>query len=180
MKKITTPLTYEKIKDLRAGEFIYLSGEIYTARDAAHARLVDTIKSNKELPFDLKDATIYYVGPTPTKPGQVIGSCGPTTSARMDSFTPTLLDLGLAAMIGKGKRSPEVIKSIVDNQAIYLCGIGGAAAITAETIKKVEPICYEDLGTEAIVKLYIEDMPLIVGVDTLGNDLFMRGTYGHK
>lgn len=173
-KHITTPLTYEKIKDLKKGDFVFLSGVIYTARDAAHERLVKLIEDGKELPFDMQNATIYYVGPTPTKPGQVIGSCGPTTSYRMDAYTPKLIENGLSGMIGKGKRSPEVIDAMKKYHAIYLAGIGGAAALTASSVISQELICYEDLGAEAVRKLEVKDMPLIVAIDIEGNDIFER------
>lgn len=173
-KYITTPLTYEKVKDLKMGDFIFLSGIIYTARDAAHERFVKLIEDGKELPFPLQDATIYYVGPTPTKPGQVIGSCGPTTSYRMDTYSPLLISNGLRGMIGKGKRSPEVIEAMKKYHAVYLAGIGGAAALTADCIVSQELICYEDLGAEAVRKLEVKNMPLIVAIDINGNDIFER------
>lgn len=174
IKHLTTPLTTDKLKDLKMGDFIYLSGTIYTARDAAHARLVKLIEDGEELPFELDGSVIYYVGPTPTKPGQVIGSCGPTTSYRMDAYTPTLIEHGLKGMIGKGKRSPEVIESMKKNKVIYLAGIGGAAAISAKTVVEHEIVCYEDLGAEAVRRLVVEDMPLIVAIDIEGNDIFSR------
>lgn len=177
MIKIQSPLSYEEIKDLKAGDFIYLSGTIYTARDAAHARLVTLIENNQPLPFDLTDAVIYYVGPTPTKPGEIIGSCGPTTSTRMDKYTPTMIQNGLRGMIGKGNRSQEVIQNIKNHHAIYFCGIGGTAALTADAVISSELVCYEDLGAEAILKLEVVDMPLIVAIDTCGNDLFQRSKY---
>lgn len=173
-KYITTPLTYDKVKELKTGDFVYLSGIIYTARDAAHARLVELVEEGKQLPFDLEDATVYYVGPTPTKPGQIIGSCGPTTSYRMDAYTPTLIKHGLRGMIGKGRRSPEVIETMKEYGVVYLAGIGGAAAITADCVISQELICYEDLGAEAVRKLEVKDMPLIVAVDSYGNDIFER------
>ncbi len=173
--KISTPLTYEKIKDLRAGDRILLSGTIYTARDAAHKRLIDLLDKNLELPININNETIYYVGPTPAKEGQVIGSAGPTTSYRMDSYSPRLLDLGLKAMIGKGERNEEVVNSIIKNKAIYLGAIGGAAALISKSITKSEIIAYEDLGAEAIRKMEIKDMPLIVIIDTEGNNLYKQG-----
>ncbi len=175
-KYITTPLTTEKVLDLKAGDFVYLSGTIYTARDAAHKRIVELINNNAELPFEMEDQIIFYVGPTPTKPGQVIGSCGPTTSYRMDDYTPALLDIGLKGMIGKGKRSPEVIEKMVQKKAVYFSGVGGAAAINAKSIVKNELICYEDLGAEAVRKLEIKDMPLVVATDCYGNSVFERGS----
>ncbi|MDV4149215.1 Fe-S-containing hydro-lyase [Clostridium sp. AL.422] len=173
--KITTPLTYEKIKDLRSGDRILLSGIIYTARDAAHKRLIELLNEGLELPININNETIYYVGPTPAREGQVIGSAGPTTSYRMDSYSPRLLDLGLRAMIGKGLRNEEVVKSIIKNKAIYLGAIGGAAALISKTIIKSEVIAYEDLGSEAIRKMEVKDMPLIVIIDTEGNNLYKQG-----
>ncbi len=174
IKYLETPLTTEKLQDLKMGDFVYLSGEIYTARDAAHARLVDLIERGEELPFDLDGAVIYYVGPTPTKPGQVIGSCGPTTSYRMDAYTPQLIKHGLKGMIGKGKRSQDVIDAMVENKVVYLAGIGGAAALSAKSVEEHDIICYEDLGAEAVRRLVVKDMPLIVAIDINGNDIFNR------
>lgn len=174
-KKINTPLTYEKIKDLKAGDRVLLTGSIYTARDAAHKRLIDLLDAKLELPINIKDETIYYVGPTPAKEGDVIGSAGPTTSYRMDAYSPKLLDLGLKAMIGKGARNQEVIDSIIKNKAIYFGAIGGAAALISKSITKSEIIAYEDLGAEAIRKMEIKDMPLIVIIDTEGNNLYKQG-----
>ena len=172
---ISTPLTYEKIKNLRAGDRILLSGTIYTARDAAHKRLIELLDKNLDLPININNETIYYVGPSPAKEGQVIGSAGPTTSYRMDSYSPRLLDLGLKGMIGKGARNQEVIDSIIKNKAIYLGAIGGAAALISKSITKSEIIAYEDLGAEAIRKMEIKDMPLIVIIDTEGNNLYKQG-----
>jgi len=174
-KKINTPLTYEKIKDLKAGDRVLLTGSIYTARDAAHKRLIDLLDAKLELPINIKDETIYYVGPTPAKEGNVIGSAGPTTSYRMDAYSPKLLDLGLKAMIGKGARNEEVINSIIKNKAIYFGAIGGAAALISKSINKSEIIAYEDLGAEAIRRMEIKDMPLIVIIDTEGNNLYKQG-----
>ena len=173
--KINTPLTYEKIKDLKVGDALLLSGVIYTARDAAHKRLVELLEKGLDLPIDIKDETIYYVGPTPAKEGQVIGSAGPTTSYRMDSYSPRLLDLGLKAMIGKGARNQEVIDSIIQNKGIYLGAIGGAAALISKTIISSEIVAYEDLGAEAIRKMEVKDMPLTVIIDTKGNNLYKQG-----
>lgn len=172
---IRTPLTYEKIKNLRAGDRVLLSGTIYTARDAAHKRLIELLDKNLDLPININNETIYYVGPSPAKEGQVIGSAGPTTSYRMDSYSPRLLDLGLKGMIGKGVRNQEVIDSIIKNKAIYLGAIGGAAALISKSITKSEIIAYEDLGAEAIRKMEIKDMPLIVIIDTEGNNLYKQG-----
>lgn len=173
--RISTPLTYEKIKDLKAGDSVLLSGVIYSARDAAHKRLIELLDENKELPLDIKDAAIYYVGPSPEKPGQVIGSAGPTTSYRMDAYTPRLLDLGLRGMIGKGKRNEEVRESIVKNKSVYFGAIGGAAALIAKSIVKSEVIAYEDLGAEAIRRMEVKDMPLTVVIDSQGNNLYELG-----
>lgn len=173
--RINTPLTYEKIKDLKAGDSILLSGTIYSARDAAHKKLIELLDKGLELPINIKDETIYYVGPTPAKEGQVIGSAGPTTSYRMDAYSPRLLDLGLKAMIGKGARNEEVVNSIIKNKAVYLGAIGGAAALISKTIIASEVIAYEDLGAEAIRKMEVKDMPLIVIIDTEGNNLYKQG-----
>ena len=175
MKKITTPFTEEQTKGLKSGDTVLITGFLYTARDAAHARLVKLIEEGKELPFDIKEQIIYYVGPTPAKPGNVIGSAGPTTSYRMDSYAPTLLDHGLKGMIGKGKRDAGVKESITKNNGVYFAAVGGAAALIAKTIKSAEIIAYEDLGAEAIRKIYVEDFPAIVINDIYGNDLYNEG-----
>lgn len=174
-KKITTPLKREDIKKLKAGDSVLLTGYVYTARDAAHKRLVELLDEGKKLPFDVTNQVIYYVGPTPAKPGNAIGSAGPTSSYRMDSFAPRLLDVGLLGMIGKGKRSDEVIKSIVKHGAVYFAAIGGAAALTSKCVKSAELIAYEDLGSEAIRKLYVENLPLIVVIDSMGNNFYEIG-----
>ena len=166
------PVNLDDLEKLKAGDQVILSGVIYTGRDAAHKRMVDLIKEGKSLPIELKNQAIFYVAPSPTKPGRVIGSAGPTTSARMDSYTPVLLDLGLKVMIGKGPRSEEVIKSIKKNKAVYLAGIGGAAALMSHSIKKAEVVDFSDLGTEAIHRLEVENMTLIVAIDSRGNDLY--------
>lgn len=173
MKKINMPLTEDVIKSLKAGDKVSLSGTIYTARDAAHKRMIENLKQGIELPFNIKDQTIYYTGPSPTKPGQVIGSSGPTTSYRMDDYTPTLLDLGLRGMIGKGERSKEVVDSMMKNNAVYFAVIGGAGALISNSIKKVEIIAYDDLGTEAIRKLEVENLEGIVAIDSKGNNLYV-------
>ena len=170
--KLTLPLTKEKVHTLKAGTAVYLTGTIYTARDAAHKRLIRWINEEKELPFDLQDSVIYYVGPTPAMPGQIIGSAGPTTSSRMDHYSPTLLDLGLKGMIGKGGRSKEVIRSMKKNHAVYFAAVGGAAALLSQHIKKCEVIAFEDLGPEAIHRLEVEDFPVIVAIDCQGESLF--------
>lgn len=174
-KRITTPLTAEKTKDLKAGDDVLISGVIYTGRDAAHKRLVELVKEGKPLPVDLKDAIIYYVGPAPAKPGQAIGSAGPTTSYRMDAYAPTLLDLGLKGMIGKGKRSDEVIDAMKRNDAVYFGAIGGAGSLLSKCIKKAEIVCYEDLGAEAVRRLEVEDLPVVVVIDKDGNNLYEEG-----
>lgn len=174
-KRITMPLTEEKVADLKAGDSVLLSGVIYTARDAAHKRLVELLDKGEELPIDVNDTIIYYVGPTPAKPGQAIGSAGPTTSYRMDSYAPRLLDIGLKGMIGKGLRSTEVIESMKKNKAIYFAAIGGAAALMGKSIKKAEVVAYEDLGSEAIRRLEVEDLPVVVVIDSEGNNLYEQG-----
>lgn len=175
IKRISTPLTDEKVRDLKAGDSILLSGVIYTARDAAHKRLVELLDAGKELPIDIKDSIIYFVGPSPTKPGYAIGSAGPTTSYRMDAYSPRLLDLGLKGMIGKGKRNKDVIDSMIKNTAVYFGAIGGAAALIARSITKCDIVAYEDLGAEAIRRLEIKDMPLTVVIDSEGNNLYEIG-----
>jgi fumarate hydratase subunit beta len=174
-KRITTPLTEEKVKDLKAGDSVLISGIIYTARDAAHKRLVELLDKGETLPIDVKDTIIYYVGPSPAKPGKVIGSAGPTTSYRMDSYAPRLLDIGLKGMIGKGLRSKEVVDSMKKNKAVYFAAIGGAAALMGKSIKKANLVAYEDLGSEAIRKLEVEDLPVVVVIDAEGNNLYEQG-----
>lgn len=175
VKRVVTPLNDLEISELKCGDSILLTGIIYTARDAAHKRLIELIEKGEELPFDLEGETIYYVGPTPPKPGMVIGSAGPTTSYRMDAYAPKLLDLGLKGMIGKGLRNEEVIESIKRNKAIYFGAIGGAAALIGKSIVKSEVIAYEDLGSEAIRRLEVKDLPLVVIIDSLGNNLYEIG-----
>lgn len=175
MIKLTTPLTAQDTEKLKSGDIVQITGTIYTARDAAHARLVKLVEEGKELPFDVKGQIIYYVGPSPAKPGNPIGSAGPTTSYRMDPFAPTLLDQGLKGMIGKGGRSQEVKDACVRNKGVYFAATGGAAALIAKCIKKAEIIAYEDLGSEAIRKLEVEDFPVIVINDTYGNDQYETG-----
>jgi len=170
--QISTPLTAEVCAPLRAGDMVLLSGEIYTARDAAHRRMYEAIKKGLPLPIDLKTATIFYAAPSPTPVGKVIGSIGPTTSYRMDAFTPLLIENGLRAMIGKGDRSAEVIEAIKKYGAVYFGAIGGIAALTARAVKRVELIAYEDLGPEAIRRLTVEEMPVVVVNDSMGNDLY--------
>ncbi len=174
-KRITLPLTKELAESLRAGDTVLLTGTIYTSRDAGHKRMCETLAKGEPLPFDPKDATIYYVGPTPAKPGQVIGSAGPTTSGRMDAYAPTMMKVGARGMIGKGARLPEVIEAMKQHTGVYFGAIGGAGALLAKCIKKCELIAYEDLGAEALRKLYVEDMPLVVIIDSLGNNLYETG-----
>ncbi|NFN18008.1 Fe-S-containing hydro-lyase [Clostridium botulinum] len=173
--KLHTPLTLDKVLKLKSGDTILLSGTIYSARDVAHKRLIDLLDKNEKLPLNIDNEIIYYVGPSPAKPGNVIGSAGPTTSYRMDSYTPRLLELGLKGMIGKGARNENVIESIKKNKAIYFGAIGGAAALIAKSIVKSEVIAYEDLGAEAIRKMEVKDMPLVVIVDSDGNNLYEIG-----
>ena len=165
-KYISLPLNEHDIEELKAGDYVYLNGIIYSARDAAHDRMQESI------PFDIQNQTIYYLGPSPAREGNVIGSAGPTTSSRMDKYTPRLLDLGLRGMIGKGKRSKEVIESIIKNKAVYFAAVGGAGAILSKCIKFSEVIAYEDLGPEAIHKLTVENFPVIVVIDSCGNNLY--------
>lgn len=173
--KLTTPLTEEKTKNLKAGDSVLLSGVLYTGRDAAHKRLIDLLDQGKELPINVKDEVIYYVGPSPAKPGMVIGSAGPTTSYRMDPYAPRLLDLGLKGMIGKGARNQEVIDAIVRNKAVYFGAIGGAAALIGKSIVSSKIIAYEDLGAEAIRKIEVKDMPLVVIIESEGTNLYETG-----
>ena len=172
---ITLPLTREKARELRAGDSCLLSGVIYTARDAAHKRLCALADEGKELPFPVKDATIYYVGPTPAKPGQAIGSAGPTTSYRMDAYSPTLIALGETGMIGKGKRGPEGIAAMREHGAVYFGAIGGCGALLSRCIKSAKVVAYEDLGAEAIRELVVENFPAVVIIDSLGNNLYETG-----
>lgn len=173
-KYITTPITEETVSELNAGDYVYITGTIYTARDAAHKRLFEALQKGEELPIDLKNNTLYYLGPSPARKGQVIGSAGPTTSSRMDKYTPLLLERGLKGMIGKGKRSPEVIEAMEKNHAVYFAAIGGAGALLSKCIKKAEVIAYEDLGTEAIRRLEVEKLPVIVVIDERKNNLYDR------
>ena len=169
------PADRAELSKLRAGDKLTVSGTIYTARDAAHKRLTELIASGEELPLDIRGAAIYYAGPTPEKPGQVIGSCGPTTSGRMDAYAPGLLDRGLAVMIGKGDRNAAVIDAIVRNGAVYLAAMGGAGALMGSCVKAARIVCYEDLGCEAIRELKVENMPLTVVIDSQGDDLYKSG-----
>jgi fumarate hydratase subunit beta len=172
MKKINTPLSEKDILNLRAGDEVLLSGRIYTVRDQAHKRLTETMKKRKKPPLDLRAAIIYYCGPTKTPKGKIIGSCGPTTSSRMDKFTPILLSKGLKGMIGKGARSKEVREAIKKNKAVYLLAPAGCGALISRYIKSAKPIAYQDLGPERIVRLEVKDFPLIVGIDAKGRSIY--------
>ncbi len=171
---LQTPLTEEKVNSMKAGDFVYITGTIYTARDAAHKRMDEALCQNKELPIDMKDNIIYYMGPSPAREGRPIGSAGPTTASRMDKYAPKLLDLGLRGMIGKGKRSKEVIDAIIRNKCVYFAAIGGAGALLSKCIKESEVVAYDDLGTEAIRKLRVENFPVIVVIDKDGNNLYEK------
>lgn len=173
-KQISTEKIAQEARSLRAGEQILLSGTIYTARDQAHKRIIALMAEGKALPFPLQDACVYYAGPTPTPPGLPIGACGPTTSSRMDSYTPALLDAGLKCMIGKGRRSEEVCRAICRNGAVYLCAVGGAGALAAQCVRSLQVIAFEDLGCESVKRLEIEKFPLIVAVDCRGGNLFIK------
>lgn len=176
-KHITAPISTEEAKKLRAGDYVYLSGTIYTARDAAHKRMYEAFKKGESLPLEMKDNVIYYMGPSPAREGRPIGSAGPTTASRMDKYTPTLLDLGLVGMIGKGKRSEAVRQSIIKNGAVYFAAVGGAGALLSGSIKTSEVIAYEDLGTEAIRRLEVENFPVIVVIDSEGRNLYETAGY---
>lgn len=173
-KHITTPITAEVTRDLHAGDYVYISGMIYVARDAAHKRFMEALNQGEELPFSLEDSVIYYMGPSPAREGRPIGSAGPTTASRMDKYAPCLLDLGQKAMIGKGKRTQEVIDAIVRNQAVYFAAVGGAGALLSKCITKAEVIAYEDLGAEAIYRLEVKDFPVIVVIDDKGTNLYEK------
>lgn len=173
--RITLPLTEEKARSLKAGDSVLISGVIYTGRDAAHKRMVEALDRGEKLPTDFTDQVIYYVGPTPAKPGQPIGSAGPTTSGRMDAYAPRIIEKGLRGMIGKGYRTPEVVAAMKKHGAVYFVAIGGAAALIAKSIKSYEVIAYEDLGPEAHAKLLVEDFPAIVAIDSEGNNFYEIG-----
>jgi len=173
--KIITPLTQDKVRALKAGDFVLITGTIYTARDAAHKRMVESLAAGETLPVDFTDQIIYYVGPAPAQPGQAIGSAGPTTSGRMDAYTPRILEQGLRGMIGKGYRSPEVVEAMKQHGAVYFAATGGAAALIAKTIKKYEPVAYEDLGPEALARLTVENFPAIVVIDSEGRNFYNEG-----
>lgn len=171
-KHITAPLAKQDIAELRAGDYVYLSGIIYTARDAAHKRMYEMLAEGKKLPLEMKDNMIYYMGPSPARGDRPIGSAGPTTSSRMDKYTPVLLDMGLSGMIGKGKRSKEVEDALVRNKAVYFAAVGGAGALLSKSIVESEVIAFDDLGTEAIRKLRVENFPVVVVIDIEGNNLY--------
>jgi fumarate hydratase subunit beta len=178
--ELVPPLSTDMISGLRAGDRVVVTGQLYTARDAAHKRLVDLIASGKEIPIPIEGQMIYYVGPSPAPPGRVIGAAGPTTSYRMDPYTPKLLELGLKGMIGKGKRSKEVIDAMVRFKAVYLAAIGGAGALMAQAVKEVQVVAYEDLGPEAIRRLTVHKLPAVVVNDILGNDLYAEGQKAYR
>ena len=179
-KHITAPITKETAKSLHAGDYVYVTGTIYTARDAAHKRMDEALDRGEELPIDIKNQAIYYMGPSPAREGRPIGSAGPTTASRMDKYAPRLLDLGQTAMIGKGKRSQAVIDAVVRNGCVYLAAIGGAGALLSQCIKSSEVVAYEDLGTEAIRKLQVENLPVIVVIDSEGNNLYETAIREYK
>lgn len=179
-KYIKAPLEKEVVETLRAGDYVYITGTIYTARDAAHKRMDETLQEKKELPIPLKDEIIYYMGPSPAREGMAIGSAGPTTASRMDKYTPKLLDRGLGGMIGKGKRSREVQDAIVRNQSVYFAAVGGAGALLSKCIQKSEVLAYDDLGTEAIRCLTVKDFPVIVVIDCEGNNLYETAIEQYK
>ena len=171
-KLIRTPITEEITKELKAGDYVYLTGTIYVARDAAHKRMIESLDNGQKLPIEIKDSTIYYMGPSPAREGRPIGSAGPTTATRMDKYAPRLLDLGQKAMIGKGKRSKEVQEAIIRNNAVYFAAVGGAGALLSKCITKSEIVSYKDLGAEAILQIDIENFPVIVVIDSKGNNLY--------
>ena len=173
--EIQAPVDKNKMKELKAGDMVYITGTIYTARDAAHKRMSEALAKGEKLPIDMEGNLIYYMGPSPAREGRPIGSAGPTTASRMDKYAPALLDLGLGGMIGKGERSQEVVDAVVRNKAIYLCAIGGAGALACNCIKSCEVVAFEDLGCESVKKLYVEDFPLVVADDCQGNDIFKNG-----
>lgn len=171
-RHINLPLTDTDARSLRAGDYVYLTGVLYTARDAAHKRMYEALDAGQKLPVDLNGQVVYYLGPTPARPGHVIGSAGPTTSSRMDKYAPRLLDLGLKGMVGKGKRTQEVIDAVVRNGAVYFAAVGGAGALLSKCIKEAEVVAYDDLGTEAIRRLRVENLPVIVVIDSEGTNLY--------
>ena len=170
-RHLQAPISKEELKTLKSGDYVYITGTIYTARDAAHKRMYETLQNQENLPIDIQDQIIYYMGPSPAREGRPIGSAGPTTASRMDKYTPQLLDLGMGAMIGKGKRTQDVIDAVIRNGAVYFAAVGGAGALLSKCIKKSEVVAYDDLGTEAIRKLQVENFPVIVVIDSEGNNL---------
>ena len=179
-RHLQAPISKEELKTLKSGDYVYITGTIYTARDAAHKRMYETLQNQENLPIDIQDQIIYYMGPSPAREGRPIGSAGPTTASRMDKYTPQLLDLGMGAMIGKGKRSQAVIDAVVRNGCVYLAAIGGAGALLSKCIKSSEVVAYEDLGTEAIRKLQVENLPVIVVIDSEGNNLYETAIREYK
>ncbi len=179
-RKINVPISKEDAKSLKAGDYVYLTGTIYSARDAAHKRMSEALEKGEQLPLDIKGNVIYYMGPSPAREGRPIGSAGPTTAGRMDPYTPTLLDLGMGGMIGKGKRTQDVVDAIVRNGAVYFAAVGGAGALLSQRIKSSEVIAYDDLGPEAIRKLEIENLPVVVVIDSEGNDLYKTAIEQYK
>ena len=179
-KILAAPFTDDKIKSLKAGDMVFISGTIYTARDAAHKRLCEMLKAGEPMPFDFEGQVVYYAGPCPAKPGQPIGSVGPTTGGRMDAYSPTLIKEGLRVMIGKGSRSEEVINALKQYTGVYFAAIGGAAALMAKAVKEAEVIAFPELGTEAIRKLRVEELPVIVAIDSQGNDMYKLGVAKYK
>jgi fumarate hydratase subunit beta len=173
-KHINTPITEKITCELKSGDYVYITGDLYVARDAAHKRMIEALERGEKLPIDIKDAAIYYMGPSPAREGRPIGSAGPTTATRMDKYAPALLDLGQKAMIGKGRRSKEVVDAIIRNKAVYFAAVGGAGALLSKCIKKAETVCYDDLGAEALLKIYVEDFPVIVVIDSEGNNLYEK------
>lgn len=179
-KHINAPITKEEVKNLQAGDYVYITGTIYTARDAAHKRMFEAMQQGEQPPIDLKNQIIYYLGPTPAREGQVIGSAGPTTSSRMDKYAPLLMDNGLSGMIGKGKRASAVIESMEKNTCVYFAAVGGAGALLSKCIKKAQVVAYEDLGTEAIRRLEVENLPAIVVIDCAGNNLYETAVQDYR
>ncbi len=179
-KKIEAPISKETANKLKSGDYVYITGVIYTARDAAHKRMSEALEKGEELPIEIENNVIYYMGPSPAREGRIIGSAGPTTASRMDKYAPKLLDLGLKGMIGKGKRSKDVKDAILRNGSVYFAAVGGAGAILSKCIKKSEVIAYDDLGTEAIRKLYVENFPAIVVIDSQGNNLYETAIREYK
>ena len=179
-RHLQAPISKEELKTLKSGDYVYITGTIYTARDAAHKRMYETLQNQENLPIDIQDQIIYYMGPSPAREGRPIGSAGPTTASRMDKYTPRMLSLGLKGMIGKGKRSEDVIESMKENGAVYFAAVGGAGALLSKCIKKSEVVAYEDLGTEAIRKLEVENLPVIVVIDSHGNNLYETAVVDYK